>query len=129
MLEHLACPWLFAAAVNRALRPGGVTFHTSHQTWPLHEEPNDFWRFSDSALRVLFGAGAGFEVLDAGMGEPMSIMPSERKPGVEYTPLCSAFATSYVLARKVRELAPGEVAWPLARDEGERLAQMYPLRE
>ena len=129
VLEHLACPWLFAAAVNRALRPGGITFHTTHQTWPLHEEPNDFWRFSDAALRVLFGAGAGFEVLDAGMGELMSIHPDERKPGVEYTPLCSAFATSYVLARKVRELAPGEVAWPLEAAEGEAVARQYPLRE
>lgn len=129
VLEHLACPWLFAAAVNRTLRPGGITFHSSHQTWPLHEEPNDFWRFSDSAMRVLFGPQAGFEVLDAGMGEPMSIHPDERKPGVEYTPLCSAFATSYVLARKVRDLALGEIAWPLARDEGVALARLYPKRD
>ena len=47
VLEHLAAPWLAAAEVNRALNMGGETVHVTHQTWPVHETPNDFFRMSD----------------------------------------------------------------------------------
>ena len=46
VFEHLAMPWKVALELNRMLEPGGLVFTGCHQTWPVHEEPWDFWRFS-----------------------------------------------------------------------------------
>ena len=78
VLEHLSCPWLFSAAVNRTLKPGGLTFHATHQAWPIHEEPNDFWRFSDEGLKILFGPETGFRTLSSGMHNRSFMYPEER---------------------------------------------------
>ncbi len=55
VLEHLAAPWMAAAEINRVLRVGGLTIHVTVHSWPIHEQPNDFWRMSDSGLEILFG--------------------------------------------------------------------------
>ncbi|HWA78949.1 MAG TPA: class I SAM-dependent methyltransferase, partial [Acetobacteraceae bacterium] len=75
VLEHLAMPWIVAAEINRVLRPGGLTYHITPQAWPVHEEPNDFWRFTDEALKLLFGEPFGFEVLSAGMADRARLYP------------------------------------------------------
>ena len=124
VLEHLAQPWLFAASLNRALRPGGLTLHVTHQSWPLHEEPNDFWRYSDEALRVLFGPDFGFEVIEAGMGNRVAIHPELRPEAQWMMPLISAYGASFVLARKVRDLPDG----PALPGSGSRQSQRYPVR-
>ena len=46
VFEHLAMPWKVALELNKVLKPGGMMLHTTHQTWPLHEEPWDYWRYS-----------------------------------------------------------------------------------
>ncbi|AWJ93423.1 hypothetical protein Sp245p_26550 (plasmid) [Azospirillum baldaniorum] len=128
VMEHLAQPWLFAYGVNRALRVGGLTYHLTHQTWPLHEEPNDFWRFSDEGLKVLFGPATGFEVLAAGLSSRARIYPDHRQPAQALMPLVSAFGGAFVLARKVRDLPDGAVAWPTDQDRSEERARHYPQR-
>lgn len=37
----------------RVLRPGGIALHTTCFINPIHGEPNDFWRFTPAALRLL----------------------------------------------------------------------------
>ena len=101
VLEHLAMPWVAAVEMNRALRPGGLVFHRTHQSWPVHERPNDFFRFSDEALRVLFGPAHGFEVLEAGMALPMALYARRKGPVIDLTGLNPGFGMSWVLARKV----------------------------
>ena len=128
VMEHLAQPWLFAYGVNRALQVGGLTFHLTHQSWPLHEEPNDFWRFSDEGLKVLFGPAMGFEVVAAGLSSRVSIYPEQRQPAQALMPLVSAFGGAFVLARKVRDLPDGTVCWPTDRDTSEGRAKHYPQR-
>jgi SAM-dependent methyltransferase len=49
VLEHLMMPWKFVIELNRVLKPGAIGLFTTHQCWPLHDEPWDFWRFSDTA--------------------------------------------------------------------------------
>lgn len=124
VLEHLARPWMFAASLNRALRMGGLTFHLTHQSWPLHEEPNDFWRYTDEALRVLFGPEFGFEVIGAGMCDKVAIHREQQSEAYWLMPLVSAFAGSFVLARKVRDVADTSVP---AHDSIEQ-ARQYPVR-
>lgn len=128
VMEHLAQPWLFAYGVNRALRVGGLTYHLTHQSWPLHEEPNDFWRFSDEGLKVLFGPAMGFEVIAAGLGSRVRIYPDQRQPAQALMPLVSAFGGAFVLARKVRDLPDGTVCWPTDRERSEDHAKHYPRR-
>ena len=37
----------------RVLRPGGIAVHTTCFINPVHEAPNDYWRFTPMALRLL----------------------------------------------------------------------------
>lgn len=128
VMEHLAHPWLFAYGVNRALRVGGLTFHTTHQSWPVHEEPNDFWRFSDEGLKILFGPAMGFEIIAAGMNQRVRIYMEHCVPAHALMPLVSSFGGSFVLARKVRDVPDGVVTWPTDRRISEDLARHYPQR-
>ena len=125
VLEHLTAPWLFAAEVNRVLMMGGMTFQTAPFAWPEHSMPNDFWRFTPSGLAQLFGPLLGFEVLNTGSTGNASIVPSlDWRHGHLRMPTIVAPGTSWILARKVRDIEPGAVAWPL---HGEAVARAYPV--
>ena len=104
VLEHLAMPWLVAAEINRVLRLGGITYHITPQAWPVHEEPNDFWRFTDEALKLLFGPPLGFEVLHAGMADRVRLYPLEKDKGDVSLPFGYGYGSAWVLARKVAEI-------------------------
>ncbi|HUA78067.1 MAG TPA: methyltransferase domain-containing protein, partial [Acetobacteraceae bacterium] len=110
VLEHLAMPWIVAGEINRVLRPGGLTYHIAPQSWPVHEEPNDFWRFTDEALKLLFGEPFGFEVLSAGMADRARIYPLNKEWGDLGLPFGYGYASAWVLARKVREIEGGDAA-------------------
>ena len=127
VLEHLAMPWLVAAEINRVLRVGGLTYHIAPQAWPVHEEPNDFWRFTDEALKLLFGEPFGFEVLSAGMADRARLYPLDKEAGDLGLPFGYGYGSSWVLARKVREIdeepgLPGLLSASLAA-----LGRRYPL--
>ena len=59
VLEHLARPSLAIEEMRRVLRPGGRLFLTAPLTWELHEEPYDFYRYTEYGLRHLL-TSAGF---------------------------------------------------------------------
>lgn len=71
VFEHLAMPWKVVLECNKILKPSGVIFMASHQTWPVHDAPWDFWRFSSSAWQALFNSATGFRVIEAVMGFPV----------------------------------------------------------
>lgn len=104
VFEHLAMPWKVVLEMNKVLKKGGICFISSHQTWGVHEHPWDFWRFSDSAWRVLFTKDTGFEVIDAQMGEIATIVP--RLPNaitVLNSEHYNCYQGSCVVARKISE--------------------------
>ena len=109
VLEHLAAPWIAAVEINRSLKLGGETFHVTHQTWPVHETPNDFFRMSDQALRSLFGPAHGFEVIECGMAFPMAIVPPPemRHSAWLRVPFGRGYGQSFIRARKVAEVQGG----------------------
>lgn len=126
VLEHLQAPWLLAAEINRVLKPGGLAYHEAPGAWPAHAQPNDFWRISAEGLRALFGPASGFEVLDARDTGPAAIIPGPQWRGKFLDmPTVPAFAMAEILARKVEDIQPGAVAWPLK--ESEARARQYPL--
>jgi hypothetical protein len=128
VLEHLAAPWVAAAEINRVLRIGGLTIHITVQTWPIHEQPNDFWRMSDRGLDMLFGPATGFEVVESGMRGPVRIHPSPAMRGIGWhdMPTVIGYAESFILARKVAEIPQGAVAWPTTGEDMGTLSRSYP---
>lgn len=53
VLEHLPQPFDFFDEVSRVLKPGGYAFISTNQMYPLHEKPNDYFRFTRYGLRSL----------------------------------------------------------------------------
>lgn len=130
VLEHLEAPWIVAAEINRVLRVGGLTLHHAPQTWPLHAEPNDFWRMSENGLKVLFGPSMGFELVDAGMNGSVRMYPSPALRHTRYAsiemPLFDGFLMSHILARKVGDMGPMATT-SVVDDVGRSVrAQQYP---
>lgn len=46
VLEHVMDPRCVLAEATRVLKPGGRVIITMPGTWPTHEAPYDFWRFT-----------------------------------------------------------------------------------
>ncbi len=61
--EHLKYPHLAAHEVMKALKINGLLFIQTHQSFPLHAYPFDYFRFSREALAGLFGTRMGFNVI------------------------------------------------------------------
>jgi len=126
VIEHLQCPWLVIAELNRVLRLGGEVFVNVPHSWPIHEAPNDFWRFSDEGLKVLFGPNLGFEVVKSGLEDEVYIYPDNRGGPLAMLPLQPGYCRAFIHARKVSELAADTVKWPLEQTSSAELADRYP---
>lgn len=61
VIEHVPDPALLFAEAHRVLKPGGSLLLSAPFTWHLHDEPHDYWRFTEFGLRLLCER-AGFEV-------------------------------------------------------------------
>lgn len=53
VLEHVADPWSALQEIRRALRPGGVLILTVPFLARLHEEPHDYFRYTEHGLRAM----------------------------------------------------------------------------
>lgn len=53
MLEHLVTPERMLKEAHRLLKPGGSLILTAPMVWGLHEEPIDFYRYTEYGLRYL----------------------------------------------------------------------------
>ena len=54
VFEHIDKPWKAASEIQRLLKPGGVTVHSTLFSWRYHPCPIDYWRFSAEGLKSLF---------------------------------------------------------------------------
>lgn len=53
VLEHVPCFWEAIPRLHRALRPGGRLILSVPMTFPYHDEPGDFYRFTAYGVRYL----------------------------------------------------------------------------
>ena len=113
MLEHTPHPWKVVEEVYKVLRPGGVFYVSVPWMYPLHAEPNDYWRFSLPCLQRL--------VRDAGF--------VELKSGSEYSPhaalesflkiyICEALSFNKSVAFYSLEFVTSWLLYPLSFLEG-----------
>lgn len=74
VLEHVV-DWTTAfAALHAVLAPGGHLLVTCPHVYVLHEEPFDFWRPTDHAVRA-FAERSGLEVVELGRhGDPADVL-------------------------------------------------------
>lgn len=63
VLEHVPEPHYVIAEIYRVLAPGGRLVLTAPHIWGVHEEPNDYFRFTGFGLSYL-ARKAGLEVCD-----------------------------------------------------------------
>jgi hypothetical protein len=111
VLEHFAMPWVVAAEINKVLRVGGLTFHSTHFAFPLHERPWDFWRYTDQALRVLFSPPLGFEVIRCSFDTPARMHLDVPRDDLMHLPMEPVWVGISVLARKTAEIDPAKFVW------------------
>ena len=97
--EHLAMPWKVALELNKVMKEGAIGFLHTHQSFPLHEEPWDFFRISHFAWRSLFNKRTGFEIIDVGAAEPVFFVAERWHPGVDYGEV-RGMAVSTVIVKK-----------------------------
>jgi hypothetical protein len=113
VLEHLAMPWKFVLELNRVMKVGALGIFTTHQCWPLHEAPWDFWRFSSDAWQALLNHRTGFRIVDTAMGEPAVVVANLLHPVTDFGDQ-PAYLGSSVLFEKV---GGTELDWPVELEE------------
>jgi SAM-dependent methyltransferase len=75
--EHFKYPHLAAHEIMKSLRIGGLLFVQTHQSFPLHAYPYDYFRFSREAMSGLFGTKMGFNVIATGYEFPVKLYSRE----------------------------------------------------
>jgi SAM-dependent methyltransferase len=64
VVEHVAKPWVIAAEIMRVLKPGGVVYCEAPFMQWYHEDPKDYYRFTEDGLKMLFD---GCETVQSGV--------------------------------------------------------------
>ena len=75
ILEHLARPWDAAKELAAVVRPGGIALVATHQTFPYHAYPEDYYRFTTAGLAEIFGERHGWRTLETEYEYPAKVIP------------------------------------------------------
>jgi len=95
--EHFKYPTLVAHEIMKVLKLNGLLFIQTHQAFPLHAFPTDFFRFSTEALESLFGTKNGFNVINTWYEFECDIV-SHRVPGLIMLP---SYLNSNLIGEKI----------------------------
>ena len=116
VFEHLAMPWKVVLEANKILKTGGMAFVSTHPTWPPHERPWDFYRYSKHGMSALFNKLTGFEIVDVCEGLPCRILPLGFEPSMRRMEVHDAFLGVAILARKIGPADP-RLQWDIPLKE------------
>jgi len=73
--EHFKYPLLASHEIMKSLKINGLCYIQSHQSFPLHGYPNDYFRFSLDAYDALFPKTMNAILIGAEYSEPVLIAP------------------------------------------------------
>lgn len=91
VLEHTPVPWKLASGIERCIKPGGVLYVSVPWVHRYHPYPDDYYRFSWSAIKSLSrrvefhkfeystGQGGEFFPAERGMDQSFTIKDGKRK--------------------------------------------------
>jgi SAM-dependent methyltransferase len=109
VLEHIAEPQNLLAELSRILRPSGKLLITVPFFYQVHEAPHDYFRYTDSALKLLCRNAGFFDVSVSAYGGYPDVLCDLLNKGLANVPaLChpflwwARFAASTTLYRKLR---------------------------
>ena len=123
VFEHLIMPWKAALEINKILKIGGVAYIEAPQTWPEHDSPWDYFRFSENSWCALFNKYTGFEIVKVAQGIPANVVPYLYQPNQEldHQP---GWMLSGVIARKISD---SHLSWSVPASD---ISQgIYPIGE
>jgi Methyltransferase domain len=103
VFEHLAMPWKVVLEMNHILKRGALAMIVTHQVFPIHEYPWDFFRFSDRAWSSILNKYTGFEIIETAMSRGCNVVPHILVPGVIGLDEGPGYIHSAVIARKISE--------------------------
>lgn len=80
VLEHVARPWVALPKLREVIRPDGWIVITTLTSFPIHGYPDDYWRFTESGMRLLL-EDAGFRNITTGTaGEVAYVLNDHGEP-------------------------------------------------
>lgn len=89
VVEHVARPWVIAQEIIRVLKPGGFVYCDAPFVQWYHEDPKDYYRFTEDGLKQLF---EGCECVESGV----AIGPVGAFVGVGREVIPSLFSNRYI---------------------------------
>jgi len=110
VFEHLAMPWIVAEEISKVLSVGGFACIETHFSFGQHELPWHFFQFNKMGLECLFNQCLGFEVIDAGLDNPIvGRFSKEAAPYLAGKPVGGLYCHSSIIAKKIKTvLAPSQ---------------------
>lgn len=69
VLEHVSRPWVALPKVREVICPGGWLVVTTLTCFPIHGFPDDYYRYTESGLRLLLEDAGFVDVATASAGE------------------------------------------------------------
>lgn len=121
VFEHLLMPWKVAIEINRVLKPGGLVLVMTHQSFPMHDTPWDYWRYSDQAWTALFNRHTGFEIVETALGEPTAMVANILTPVTQGFEGAPSYIGSAVICRKTDDT---KLDWQV--DVADIVPSLYP---
>jgi ubiquinone/menaquinone biosynthesis C-methylase UbiE len=66
MLEHVENPPKVIEEMYRVLKKEGIVYLSTPGVWEKHGTPNDYWRWTDDGLKIIFDDFSTVEVMENG---------------------------------------------------------------
>lgn len=98
-LEHIARPWIIVNEMAKITKSGGLVYVETHNAFPIHLFPNDYFRFTIQGLEELFCKDHGWKTLEGQYISPVKIVPVD--PLVKWSSDADAFLNVSILAQRI----------------------------
>ncbi len=77
VLEHVRRPWVAAVQLASICKRGALLMLQTHQTFPYHPYPHDYYRFSREGLAEIFAPDHGWRIIESEYEYPCQVVPKQ----------------------------------------------------